>query len=64
MMADELDTAVTAIFKLNGEQIGQTLTYSVASYVYHMQNSDNVALAELVRAIYNYGCSAKKFTKG
>ena len=62
MMADELDTAVTAVLKLNGEQVGQTLTYSVASYVYHMQNSDNTALAELLKAIYNYGCSAKKYT--
>ena len=62
MMADELDTAVTAVLKLNGEQVGQTLTYSVATYIYHMQNSDDTALAELVKAIYNYGCSAKKYT--
>ena len=63
ILATEYGDIVTASFyNADGEQVGQTLTYSVASYVYHMQNSDNTALAELLKAIYNYGCSAKKYT--
>ena len=58
VMATEFDSEVTAIFKLNGEAIGQTLTYSVNSYVYYMQDNANETLSELVKAIYNYGRSA------
>ena len=44
----------------------QYMTYSVASYVYSMQNKVNgngdlTAMAELARALYNYGLSAKAF---
>ena len=44
----------------------QYMTYSVASYVYSMQNKvdgngDLTTMAELARALYNYGLSAKAF---
>ena len=58
VMATEFDTEITASFKLNGEAIGQTLTYSVNSYVYYMQESSDETLCDLVKAIYNYGKSA------
>ena len=60
--ATEFDDTVTAIFKKDGVQVGQTLTYSVNSYVYSMQNNESVPyLADLVKAIYNYGQSAKAY---
>ncbi|MBQ3355563.1 MAG: leucine-rich repeat domain-containing protein [Oscillospiraceae bacterium] len=60
--ASEYGDVVTAILKNNGEQVGQTLTYSVNSYVYSKQNDTAVEnLAQLVKAIYNYGKSAKDY---
>ena len=61
ILAVDFDEAVTAVFKLDGEQIGQTLTYSANSYIYYMQNSEDAALADLVKALYNYGESAKNY---
>lgn len=62
--ATEFDDTVTAVIKVDGVQVGQTLTYSVNSYVYSMQNNTSVEnLAALVRAIYNYGASAKDYAK-
>ena len=60
--ATEFDDTVTAVFKKDGVQVGQTLTYSVNSYVYSMQDNDTVPyLADLVKAIYNYGASARAY---
>ena len=44
-----------------GEALVQTLTYSISSYVYSMQNSDNTEMKELANALYNYGVSAKLY---
>ena len=57
----QFDTAVTARFYRNGEQIGQTLTYSVNSYIYRNQDTSNAALRELLRATYVYGESAYEY---
>ncbi|MBQ3356186.1 MAG: hypothetical protein IJG45_03640 [Oscillospiraceae bacterium] len=60
--ASEYGDVVTAVLLNNGTQVGQTLTYSVNSYVYSMQNDETVAnLSRLVQAIYNYGASAKNY---
>lgn len=40
---------------------GATLTYSVRSYVYVMQNNADINMANLAKATYNYGLSAKAF---
>ena len=55
--ATEFDKVFTANLALNGEEL-QTVTYSVRSYVYTKQNSNDTELAALVRALYNYGRSA------
>ena len=55
--ATEFDKVFTAELCADGEVI-QTLTYSVRSYVYAKQNSENTEMAALVRALYTYGRSA------
>ena len=55
--ATEFDKVFTAILAVDSETI-QTVTYSVKSYVYAKQDSNNTALAELVKALYNYGKSS------
>ena len=55
--ATEFDKVFTAELSVDGEVI-QTLTYSVRSYVYAKQNSENTEMAALVRALYAYGRSA------
>ncbi len=37
------------------------LKYSVNSYVYAMQSSENTEMADLAKALYNYGASASAF---
>ena len=59
--AYEFDDAVTASFIKDGATVGATLTYSVDSYIDYMQDSDNAALAELVKAISAYGRSADAY---
>lgn len=59
--AAEFNDAVTATFFRNGEQIGDSLSYSVNTYVCSMQNSTIPNLAQLVRALYCYGASALKY---
>ena len=39
----------------------QSATYSVNSYVYSKYGDSNTALAELVKATYNYGVSAENY---
>ncbi len=58
---NELDTEVTFTLKQNGEVIGRTLTFSANAYLYRMQTSDKLALANLVKALYAYGNSAKAY---
>ena len=55
--ATEFDKVFTAELSVDGEVI-QTLTYSVRSYVYAKQNSENTEMAALARALYAYGRSA------
>ena len=52
---------VTVTMLRDGQTVGQTVTYSVNSYIYRNQNTDDVALRDLLEAIYNYGCSAKEY---
>lgn len=55
--ATEFDDEVVAVLKY-GDTVVQTVTYSVASFVYEMQNAENSAAADLAKALYNYGLSA------
>ncbi len=55
--ATEFDGEVVAVLK-SGDTVVQTVTYSVASFVYEMQNAENSEAAELAKALYNYGLSA------
>ena len=41
----------------------QTMTYSVNSYVYTAQNSADTKLADLMKATYNYGAAAEKYSR-
>ena len=55
------EAKVETFFELsvNGEFL-QTLTYSVNSYAYAMQ--DNANMKALANALYNYGVAAKAYT--
>ncbi len=55
--ATEFDGEVVAVLR-SGDTVVQTVTYSVASFVYEMQNAENSEAAELAKALYNYGLSA------
>ena len=59
--ATEFDDTVTATFLRNNKQVGRMLCYSYNTYICTMQNSENAALRELVRALYNYGASANAY---
>jgi len=59
--ATEFDAPVTAVIKQGGVQTSQVLTYSVCTYIQKNQKSSNTQLSELLKAIYNYGESAKLF---
>lgn len=61
IMAYEVDDTVTLSFLHNGTEIGNTVTYSVNSYVAAANTSASTALAELVKALSNYGASAKAY---
>jgi len=60
LYATDFDYVATVVLGVAGEDV-QTLTYSVKSYVYAKQNSDNAVMAALARALYNYGKSAEKY---
>lgn len=61
--ADEYDSEITVIFKKDGEQIGKTLTYSVAAYVRSVSSREGnpEELSEILRSVYAYGTSAKNY---
>ena len=59
--ATKFNEVITAVIKKDGEQVGQTLNYSVNTYIQKYQDSSNSVLAELLKAIYNYGESAKLY---
>ena len=57
----DFDTVHTVELQVNGATV-QTLEYSVASYVYSMQNNtSNTNMATLAKALYNYGLSASAY---
>lgn len=57
----DFDKTFTAQLKLNGEAIGNAVTYSVKSYVYSMQKSTNDQMKSLSVALYNYGVAAREY---
>ena len=59
--ANEFADNVTASFARNGAAIGNTVSYSVNAYVCAKQADSNANLAALVKALYNYGASAKAY---
>ena len=61
ILATEYADVVTAALYDGDVQVGQSVTYSVNSYVYSMQESADAALAALVQATYNYGASAEDY---
>jgi len=64
LMPNEYDDVITVILKLNGSNV-QRLTFSVASYVYAVQNNTEdyklSSLAVLARNAYTYGLAAQKY---
>ncbi|MCQ2354492.1 MAG: hypothetical protein MJ102_05225 [Clostridia bacterium] len=59
--ACDLTNMFTIRFEDNGTWVG-TLEYSLAAYVYALQNNPNEKVANLVKALYNYGLSADAYT--
>lgn len=49
---------VTASIQRDGKTIGQTVTYSVNTYILNNQDVKDQSLREMLEAVYNYGCSA------
>lgn len=60
ILATELDTLYTVELVKNGETV-QTLEYGVFAYIYDMQNSENEAMANVVKTLYNYSVSADAY---
>ena len=61
--ATEFASDVTASFARNDATVGNTVSYSVNTYVCAKQADGNTALANLVKALYNYGASAAAYTE-
>ena len=61
ILATEFDLPVSASFYRNGAQVGNTLNYSVNTYICSKQNDSNAALATMVQALYNYGATANTY---
>ena len=61
VFAYEFDDVITAYFEKNGVRVGSILGYSINTYIYKKQADTNEKLVELLKAIYNYGESAKKY---
>ena len=61
LKATTFDQSVTANILRDGQIVGQTVTYSVNSYIYRNQNTEDAVLGQLLEAIYNYGHSAKEY---
>lgn len=60
--AVDFDKEYTAELIVGGN-VAASATYSVNSYVYAKQASDNANLANLVKALYNYGASADVYAE-
>lgn len=62
IQATEFNDTVSASFLRSGEQIGRTVNYSVNTYIAGAYGNEAApTLAQLVRALYNYGCSASNY---
>lgn len=59
--ANAFDEPITAKFYVDGNPVGQTVSYSVSTYVKWMSNRTSAAKA-LVQAMYNYGMAASEYT--
>lgn len=59
--ATEFDSPVLTSFYRYGEQIGNTLQYSVNIYICKKQDDADQVFANLVKALYNYGASSLKY---
>lgn len=59
--AEEFADAVTASFEKDGTPVGNTVSYSVNTYVQSKQADSNANLAALVQALYNYGAAAAAY---
>ena len=59
--ATAFDSVITAVIKKDGVTVSEQLTYSVCTYIQKNQGSSNAELAELLKAIYRYGESAKMY---
>lgn len=59
--ATQYDDVITAVIKKDGVQVSQTLKYSVYTYIQKNQGTSDEKLCELLKAIYNYGESAKLY---
>lgn len=59
--ATEFDSPVLTSFYRDGEQIGNTLQYSVNIYICKKQDDADQVFANLVKALYNYGASSLKY---
>ncbi|MBP3391496.1 MAG: discoidin domain-containing protein [Clostridia bacterium] len=56
------DKTVTAMFLDDaGAQVGQSVTYSINTYVNYVAAQGESVVTDLVQAIYNYGCAAKAY---
>lgn len=66
IMAAQYDEPIVATIWRGDEQVSQTLTCSVNTYVAAYQETSDEALRELIQAIFNYGRSAHtyKYKKG
>ena len=60
LKATAFNETITATILCDGQVVGQTVTYSVNSFIQRNQNTNDVTMRELLQAIYNYGCSAQK----
>ena len=61
ILATEFDLPVRASFYRSGAQVGNTLSYSVNTYICSKQDDCDADLAALVRALYNYGATANTY---
>jgi hypothetical protein len=61
--AKEFNDVIEAYFLNKDVQIGNTLQYSVNTYIYKKQESSDEALVAIIKAIYNYGASTEEYDK-
>lgn len=61
--AEEFDDTVTASFYRSGTQVGNTVSYSVNTYVCAKQADPSASLQALVKALYNYGAAVAAYAE-